>query len=199
MTKSVWLKDFKRTCPTYSPWGGVQDESCAKIGNREFHFVHTAGHGGLWLSPEDRLQMPVGHGREWWEEDCEAAIPVWWFCRTMVLAGDESEFVALCTQSVKAWNPDIYEALTGEVIPLEESHVKWQRKFDADNAENFVVRSAFGSWAHWVPDGMVGVFARKAKGEEACFLIPAAEYAKRGGDFVVDPDRHQRIPTPVQP
>jgi len=62
-----------------SPWGMIT------LATRKDHgiwFISTASHGGFWLSPERREELPKelkgtsflndDHGDEWWEEDCDA-------------------------------------------------------------------------------------------------------------------------------
>ena len=55
-----------------SPWGAIQiaEELADGIVS-----VHTASHGGLWLSSERLRQMDESErsGDGWYEEDCEAA------------------------------------------------------------------------------------------------------------------------------
>ena len=72
--------------------------------------------------------------------------------------------------------------------------------FLAENAHNWVVVSAWGDWAEWVPNGMVGVCAYRGgnpggrTGEPAYFLVPQAEYREQGqSDFIIDEARHLRF------
>ncbi len=60
-----------RSCP----WGVIQ--SADEIAPGIVH-VTTAGHGGYWLSPERRADMPAEYrsiptfaGGNWFEEDCD--------------------------------------------------------------------------------------------------------------------------------
>ena len=68
-----------------SPWGRVQKQQQIAPG---IIWVHTAGHGGIWLSPERQAQLPawaleIGsqycEKPTWWEEDCEAAVVMYVF------------------------------------------------------------------------------------------------------------------------
>jgi len=62
-----------------SPWGPI---TLATRNDQGIWFVSTASHGGFWLSPERREELPEElkgtaflneyHGDEWWEEDCDA-------------------------------------------------------------------------------------------------------------------------------
>lgn len=63
-----------------SPWGLVQLHR--ELAPGIIH-VYTAGHGGIWLSPERQAQLPAwaleissGYCEKptWWEEDCEAMV-----------------------------------------------------------------------------------------------------------------------------
>lgn len=63
---------------SHTPWGATQHHRERFPG---IHFVSTAGHGGVWLSPERRQAMPeplrhVGTwaGLPWYEEDCDWAL-----------------------------------------------------------------------------------------------------------------------------
>ena len=55
---------------TRSPWGSIQEayELCQGI-----VVVHTAGHGGLWISDEYKSKLPKHCRQRWHEEDCEAS------------------------------------------------------------------------------------------------------------------------------
>lgn len=70
------------SAPLSTPWGLAQHRKEMIPG---VWSVDTAGHGGFWLSPERRDQLPAWarlapstycSKPEWWEEDCEAAIPL---------------------------------------------------------------------------------------------------------------------------
>ena len=72
--------------------------------------------------------------------------------------------------------------------------------FLAENADKWVVVSAWGDWAEWVPSKMVGVCAYRGGnpagriGEPAYFLVPQAEYAEQGRhNFIIDETRHLRF------
>lgn len=102
-------------------------------------------------------------------------------------------------RETKSWNPDFYTRLTGETVAVEESHVLKRRKFEADNADNYVTKAAWGDWHDDVPKGYVGVTAtRKSDGDEKRFLVPESEYDSRNGSFVVDTSRHRAWLTAVK-
>ena len=68
-----------------SPWGRVQKQQEILPG---IIVVHTAGHGGIWLSPERQAQLPAWALEisssycpkpMWWEEDCESQVIMYVF------------------------------------------------------------------------------------------------------------------------
>lgn len=72
----------RTTPPTYTPWG--QTQTCHALGDGIFT-VTTAGHGGIWLSPERMKALPevcrstpYSKGG-WFEEDCDSLIPMFFF------------------------------------------------------------------------------------------------------------------------
>lgn len=174
--------------PVRSPWGKVQQTSVYADG---IVFVSTASHGGFKLSRSRQAQMPEALRIQggWYEEDCEAALVVVGFPQHF-----KPEQVENAIKEVKNWFPDKYEGWTGTVLPVEESYTKRNRKFEADNADNYVVISAWGDWHQKVPKGMVAVLATKGgnrnSNDTKWFLVPANEYH---GNFVIDLKKHQEI------
>ena len=75
-----------------SPWGPIEGTERLADGIVR---VHTASHGGIWLSPERRERLAAEspwvadmfrntpaycEKPTWWEEDCEALIPIFvWY------------------------------------------------------------------------------------------------------------------------
>jgi len=62
----------------HSPWGEIQETKHIGTG---LIMVSTARHGGIWVAPEQLKRMPE-HIRShdgWYEEDCEVAMPLWFF------------------------------------------------------------------------------------------------------------------------
>lgn len=85
-----------------SPWGEIQQADQLAEGVVE---VHTASHGGIWLSPERLAQMPEGQVSSdgWYEEDSEAAFPLFRFIDELELglAPDKHEqFTAAVSKAV---------------------------------------------------------------------------------------------------
>ncbi|OPY01542.1 MAG: hypothetical protein A4E61_01597 [Syntrophorhabdus sp. PtaB.Bin184] len=70
------------TAPHHSPWGPVQDAFVLADGIVQ---VSTASHGGIWLSPERQKELRYKENflksTEWWEEDCDWAVPYAFFSR----------------------------------------------------------------------------------------------------------------------
>lgn len=63
-----------------SPWDTIQHTAELAVGIVQ---VHTAGHGGFWISDTRRQWMPLSLGKietfaggNWYEEDCDWAIVV---------------------------------------------------------------------------------------------------------------------------
>jgi hypothetical protein len=187
-------------CPARSPWGPIQTKSELAPG---IWSVSTAGHGGIKLSRERNAAVPAYMRREggWYEEDCEWSIaavvhPIG-FTRKCPTEGnpDRTEW-DIANETLRNWYPDHYEQWACILLVEGESFKRDERNFIADNENNFVVRSAWGSWATWVPAGKVGVVAERYE-EPKWFLVDEALYAKRGRHgFVIDQTRDQEIARP---
>lgn len=94
------------TVGTQSPWGPVQDVQQVAEG---VVMVSTAGHGGVWVDPSvskawPREAMLGNPDRCWWEEDCEAAVPIF-------LVTESDALREICLQSIERWYPEIVEVL----------------------------------------------------------------------------------------
>jgi hypothetical protein len=88
--------------------------------------------------------------------------------------------------TVKNWNVDFYEALTGETVTADESFQVRKREFAASNADNYVTKAAWGDSHDEVESGFVGVVARRASdGDERYFLVSQDDYDNRSGSYVV--------------
>jgi hypothetical protein len=200
MTKNISLyKDSE--CPMSSPWGAIQTRKKLAAG---IWSVSTAGHGGIKLSRERNASMPDYMRSEggWYEEDCQWSIAAvvfpLGFQRVIKIEGkpDRSEY-DIAVDTLRNWYPAHYERFFDRVLAPGESMVKDEDQFKKDNVGNFVVSAAWGSWATWVPKGMVGVSVRRASdGKEQGFLVPAEEYNARRGFFVIDLERHKTVEIP---
>lgn len=86
------------TVRSHSPWGPIQSATVLAPG---IVSVSTAGHGGIWLSPEREAQIPENvraiarqyAPSPWYEEDCDSAIVALWFADEM-MALNEGAFVS---------------------------------------------------------------------------------------------------------
>jgi hypothetical protein len=170
--------------------------------------VSTAGHGGIKLSRERNAAVPAYMRREggWYEEDCEWAIaavvhPIG-FTRVCPTEDNPNRTEwDIANSTLREWYPDEFEQWTGMKLVEGESFKRDERNFKIDNDNNFVVRSAWGAWADWVPTGKVGVASTRHEGfsneETKFFLVDEALYAKRGRHgFVIDLNRDQEIAKP---
>jgi hypothetical protein len=161
----------------------------------------TPGHGGIHLSKTRQEAMPVAFRIDggWYEEDCDwALVAVVWpeaFVQSDSESFDTVEKVrAEAVRCVKQWNPDRWTRAMGEPVTADESSVIANREFQAAHRDDYITTSAFGSWQDGVPQGFVGVSARKGKtdADERWFLVSEAEYEARDSrGFVIDLDRHE--------
>lgn len=148
--------------PRGSMWGAPQNATQILPGVWE---IQTSSHGAMLLSDQRQSAMPEALRLDGpsYEEDVDWALVVLAF---------EAEFRSLPTKafdllvdnaraSVKAWHPDRYTAYTGEAVEAKDSHVLRRRQAVSAQIGNYVVVSASGDWADWVPEGKVGVVARR--------------------------------------
>jgi hypothetical protein len=107
--------------------------------------------------------------------------------------------VQLCADCAKAtgWRKKANHA---NCYAEQEKNEAERLHFLQENANKWVAVSAFGSWAEWVPNGMVGVCAYRGgnaggrTGEATYWIVPADEYAQRQDQgFVIDEMRHYRF------
>lgn len=115
---------MKRNDP--SPWGPIQH--CTEIREGIWR-VHTASHGGIWLSPERLSEFTSYLGYEyptfcgspsWFEEDCDAClIPI-------VFAHDDFETAVRFLRSLQRFPrfATAYQALLDSGCIAEESEVQ---------------------------------------------------------------------------
>lgn len=132
-----------------SPWGRIQDARQIADG---IVSVSTASHGGFHLSDErNRNIHPALRANDgWYEEDICVYIVIWYFpneCYAYYLQHAENpvEFQNYVTQTekvLKDWFPDAYEKATGNKIATKDSYKRRKAQFQAENSENWVVRSA---------------------------------------------------------
>jgi len=177
-----------------TPWGTAQDYY-PFLGSKLFH-VSTARHGGVWV-PEDlnkRIPEKFRSPHGWYEEDCHCCIlPL--FLPELFSETSKSQVES----TVKNWYPEVWELVTGTVLPLSESHKKREAAFYLEHKDSLIVHCAFGDWHEKVPKGFVGVAARigcfSSSGPSRYFLVPAEEYKTRSSfGFVIDLTKHTEVP-----
>lgn len=107
--------------------------------------------------------------------------------------------VQLCKECVKATSWRKKEKHAKCYAEHAENELK-RVQFLAENSNKWITTSAWGSWAEWVPNGMVGVCAYVGgnaagrQGEPTYFLVPENEYQSRGEDgFIIDENKHVRF------
>lgn len=143
--------------PHDSLWGAPQTADQALPG---IWSVETASHGGFILSDPRQAAMPAALRLDtrFYEEDCDWALAVLAFEREFAAAKQTlAGWVQLAHDTVRTWRPDAYAAFTGKPVAPSQSHILKEREAYRQRIGQVVVRSAFGSWAQWVPDGRTGV------------------------------------------
>lgn len=187
-----------------TPWGIAQSENTIAEG---VTIVTTVGHGGIKLGAARNRHVHKAWRQAggWYEEDDDWAIVALTFPN---LFPEDHVIEAHCL--AKDWHPDEYEQVFGVKVLLAESYERREHLFYDTHAGRWLATAAWGyrnNHAHRVPvpEGMVGVVARLGgrRGTdptERWFLVPAAEYSTRYGDwsFVVDEQRHAEWPAAVR-
>ncbi len=91
-----------------TPWGRADQVDKFAEG---IYCAQTPSHGGIWLSPERQEQLPDGvRKRAWFEEDCEASIPLFVFSAD-VRGETGRDYREAAAKSILRWNADLCEAL----------------------------------------------------------------------------------------
>lgn len=177
--------------PKSSPYGAIQTARQIAPG---LWSVSTASHGGIQVSRQREAAMP-GHlrlSRSWYEEDCEWALVALAFPNDFSPAQVADAILTVCNAY-----PEAYETHVGVALVAGQSRARDQAVFQAAHVGDYVVRSAFGDWAPWVPKGSVGVYAYKeATNQGGWFIVPAEEYRLDRTGFVVDVGRHLSVEAP---
>lgn len=193
--------------PSTSPCGQVQHAIMIAHGIWQ---VSTASHGGLVLSDQRAKAMPEALALDgsFYEEDCDWALVVLAFEAEFAASGTYSAGeIQLAHDSVKCWHPDRYTAFTGEAVPANTSRVLMKRRAYTEVMGDYCVCSAWGTWADWVPEGKVGVLARKVISidhlgwprydeDEVFALVDKGDYEKRGEVFALGLHAHEVIEAP---
>lgn len=174
-------KRFKRAwaeCPKpkTSPWG--EPQQCITFGPGIWE-VSTASHGGIFLSEQRNAAVPY-HMRSrngWYEEDLDACIPMNVFPEEFRL-NEKPERKEWAENAFRNNFPDHYEKWTGKTLKEGESRKRDEDTFAATVKGQLRVKTSYGDWANWVPNGMVGVVASVdgGPGPQSYFLLPKAEF-----------------------
>lgn len=179
--------------PTESIWGRVQTATEVIPG---LWMVTTASHGGIILSDERQVAMPEALRLDApsYEEDCNWALPVLAFetefAGTTMGTPDQLQ---LARDTVRCWKPDRYTAFTGEAVAENQSYVLKERAKYQQVIGQVIACSAWGDWAQWVPDGMIGFVARKVTGVDH---LGHASYAHDEQWMLADKGRWDATETP---
>ncbi|WP_156250944.1 DUF7007 domain-containing protein [Pseudactinotalea terrae] len=202
-----------------TPWGAADVVYDIADGIAE---VGTPSHGGIKLSPQRNklVPAPLRNASGWYEEDCEANIPMWTFPAEYAAhrqgrdrSGEDRwadpDFVRRdAAERTREWFPDQWEKATGETVTAEQSRARAEQLFHTEHAADHVAVSASYSKDH---PGMVEVTTtiggRRPGIEQEWedmgqrkFLVPKAEYDTRDRmPFVIDPARHTDITAPPAP
>ncbi|MHA3724210.1 DUF7007 domain-containing protein [Leucobacter sp. HY1910] len=178
---------------SHTPWGKADQVNHPAPG---ISVVHTPSHGGVKLSPERNREIPAAlrESAGWYEEDCDAAIPLYYFTDDM--AGDfkssPAELRAGAAESIRNWHPDGWTQATGETVSEEDSVVLRRRAQREREKDQFAAWSV--SDAQSRPDHVLVKAKRASDGAEAEFLVPREEYRAQQPHFVADEARHPQLP-----
>jgi hypothetical protein len=179
-------------CPRETPWGRADHIEKLAEG---IWVVGTPSHGGIKLSRARNAKVPAPFrcAGGWYEEDCDWAIAA--LAHPEAFERDQDS----ARQTAINWRPEAYTALTGNPVATEDSFMLRERAFKAATRESFVVAGAYGDWADWVPEGFVGVLARReSDGAEQWAIVRAECYRARGaGSAYVLNDSDIRIKKPA--
>lgn len=195
------LGRFDFDSKTRTPWG--QSQGGTVYVEKGIYKHHTAGHGGfkVYKNLNDLIPEPYRNDDGWYEEDSE-----WAKVAVSFPAYFSEREVRLATETVKNWDPDAYEAVTGEVLADGESFKKDERLFKERHVNDWLVISAIGETNDDGEDHVRCVATIGGKlsrnepdvgwieEEHATFSVPPEEYRNRGRyGFAIDPVRHPRL------
>jgi hypothetical protein len=111
----------------------------------------------------------------------------------------QGDIIESAKATVRDFYPEDYEARFGVTLQPGESIRRDEATFHQAHKDDFIAVAAFGSWHERVPEGMVGVLAKKGGrmgggAQERFYLVPKEEYEKRGRlSFVIDENRHECV------
>lgn len=149
------------TTGTRSPWGAIDNAHTLIDG---LIVVGTPSHGGVWVSPERRAQMPSSlrlGSKAWYEEDCEAALVLTAFARELELDAAQrvanralvaKYFPAQWDKFMRAERPLIVEAMLrspklGMLGGTVESKRKKARQLARAHQDGHALATEMHSWS----------------------------------------------------
>ena len=107
-----------------TPWGEVQGAEELAPGIISYS---TASHGGIWLSAERQKKLNYDKNflktAEWWEEDCDWAIPYFFFAAIIFAHGKAYKFdenLKAAINTIKRCHPEFLLDLSARKTPEEE-------------------------------------------------------------------------------
>jgi hypothetical protein len=199
--------------PEMTPWGEKYEESERIPG---FTFVHTGRHGGLYLTPDQRKEIPnvikphsAYEEGTWWEEDSAWSLPVvYLLSQRSSLSDEEKDFLEHAHDTARGSFPDEWEHITGREIKPGDSHKRDEgREIALIHTDDLLAGAIWRSCPEnpWVPEGTVGVSAYPGKAfldsnmdparahAARYFLIPEAEVKWRTPPFEIHTERYQEV------
>jgi hypothetical protein len=206
------MMDSERA-PLETPWGEKYEDWDAIPG---FTFVSTSRHGGLYLTPDQRKEIPdiiKPHSSDqdgaWWEEDSAWSLPVvYLLSQRPSLSDAEENFLEEANDAARGSFPDEWEQITGREIKAGESYRRDEGREIAEiHTDDLLAGTIWRSSPEnsWVPEGKVGVAAYPGKAfldsnmdparahEARYFLIPEAEVMWRTPPFEINVARYQEV------
>jgi hypothetical protein len=106
--------------PKNTPWGPANRMEELAQG---IIMVSTASHGGIWLSQDRRMEISQYNNNflktaEWWEEDCDWAVPYTFFAEDIQKQGKACHFeenLKVAFAMVKRLHPHFVPRLAGRL------------------------------------------------------------------------------------
>jgi hypothetical protein len=99
----------------FTPWGQADGQEELAPGIISYS---TASHGGIWLSAERRKALNYDKNwlktAEWWEEDCDWAVPYYFFAADILAHGKAYKFesnLKAAIETVRRFHPEFLERM----------------------------------------------------------------------------------------
>lgn len=112
-----------------------------------FRFESTPGHGYLYVDKVRKARIPKQFHMASYEEDCDWAIPVFFFRHLFTQRTQEC-----CIVTLASYHPEVLEQQGFVFLPGESSKRDQQAEHQQNLGKTYV-RSAFGDWCYDVPEG----------------------------------------------